>query len=110
MLKLCIFIPESHLEQVKKAVFEAGAGKIGNYDRCCWQAAGQGQFRALAGSQPFLGEQGKTEVVTEYKVEMVCDENKIKQVISALKQAHPYEEPAYDVISLITGVNFGISA
>lgn len=100
MLKICIYIPESHLETVKLALFDAGAGKIGHYDRCCWQVAGQGQFRPLDGSDPYIGEQGVVENVIEYKVEMVCDDKYIKQVIVAMKEAHPYEEPAYDVIKL----------
>ena len=102
MLKLCFYVPESHLDVVKDAVFEAGAGKIGSYDRCCWQVLGDGQFRPLAGSQPFLGEQDAVEVVAEYKVEMVCDEQHIAAVVDGLKQAHPYETPAYDVQPLLT--------
>lgn len=102
MLKLCFYVPESHLETVKTAVFEAGAGKIGNYDRCCWQVSGHGQFRPLEGSQPFLGEHDKVETVAEYKVEMVCDEQHIAAAVECLKQAHPYETPAYDVQLLLT--------
>ena len=100
MKKLCVYIPSSHLEQVKAALFAAGAGKIGDYDQCCWQCVGQGQFRPLAGSQPFVGEQGKCEQVEEYRVEMVCEEARINAVIQALNEAHPYEEPAYDVTAL----------
>ena len=104
MFKLSFFVPESHLESVKQAVFAAGAGKIGNYDSCCWQTPGTGQFRALDGSTPFLGELGRVEQVEEFKVELVCEAALIEQVIIALKSAHPYEEPAYDVIRL---ENFG---
>lgn len=100
MYKLCVFIPESHLEVVKSAMFSAGAGKIGDYDCCSWQTLGQGQYKPLENSQPFIGTQGKIEQVAEYKVEMVCDEQFIKTVITAMKQAHPYEEPAYDVWKL----------
>lgn len=100
MYKLSFFVPESHLELVKTALFETGAGKIGDYDSCCWQIKGLGQFRPLAGSNPFLGESGELEKVEEYKVEMVCDEDCIKQAINALKNAHPYEEPAYEVVLL----------
>ncbi len=100
MKKLCVYIPSSHLEPVKAALFAAGAGKIGDYDQCCWQCVGQGQFRPLVGSQPFLGEQGKCEQVEEYRVEMVCEDARISAVIQALKEAHPYEEPAYDVTAL----------
>lgn len=100
MKKLCVYIPSSHLEPVKAALFAAGAGKIGDYDQCCWQCVGLGQFRPLEGSQPFLGEQGKCEQVEEYRVEMVCEDARINAVIQALKEAHPYEEPAYDVTAL----------
>lgn len=100
MVKLSFFVPEEHLESVKQAVFAAGAGRIGNYDSCCWQTSGTGQFRGLEGSDPFLGQQGKVEQVQEYKVELVCENALIKEVIAALKRAHPYEEPAFDVIKL----------
>jgi hypothetical protein len=102
MLKLCFYVPESHLEEVKQAVFEAGAGKIGNYDSCCWQTAGEGQFRPLAGAEPFLGQRDKIEKVIEYKVELVCENVLLTQVLAALRSAHPYEEPAYDVIELVS--------
>jgi hypothetical protein len=100
MVKLNFFVPESHLESVKVALFAAGAGKIGKYDSCCWQTLGTGQFRALPGSEPFLGEQGRVEQVLEYKVELVCDEDCLPEALAALKAAHPYEEPAIDVIKL----------
>ncbi len=100
MYKLCVFIPASHLTQVKAAMFKAGAGKIGQYDHCSWQTSGQGQFRPLAGSQPFIGTANQVETVEEYKVELVVAEALIKEVIASMKQAHPYEEPAYDVWQL----------
>lgn len=97
MYKICVFIPQSHLEQVKTALFESGAGQIGDYDHCCWQTLGSGQFRPSENSQPFIGRNGVIEIVAEYKVEMVCDDKRIKAAIAAMKQAHPYEEPAYEV-------------
>jgi hypothetical protein len=100
MYKLVFFVPEAHLESVKSAVFAAGAGKIGNYDSCCWQIAGAGQFRPLAGSDPFIGSAHQLEQVTEYRVEMVCDSVFIKSAVAALREAHPYEEPAFDVWQL----------
>lgn len=102
MLKLCFYVPESHLESVKQAVFAAGAGKIGNYDSCCWQTAGEGQFRPMSGADPFLGQQGKLEKVIEYKVELVCENALLVPVLAALRDAHPYEEPAFDVIELMS--------
>ncbi|MGP9834107.1 MULTISPECIES: YqfO family protein [Marinobacter] len=102
MYKLCYFVPESHLEQTKQALFDAGAGRIGDYDSCAWQCEGEGQFRPLAGSDPFLGSQGELERVREFKVELVCSDELIKPALDALKQAHPYEEPAYEVYRLET--------
>ena len=104
MVKLNFFVPESHLESVKSALFDAGAGRIGDYDSCCWQTKGTGQFRGLEGSNPFIknkeGKKGEIEQVEEYKVELVCDDALIRDVVAALKHSHPYEEPAYDVIKL----------
>lgn len=100
MYKLGVYIPASHLEVVKQALFAAGAGRIGTYDSCCWQTPGQGQFRPLEGSKPFLGQQGSVERVEEYRVELVCDEALITAVVAAMKSAHPYEQAAYDVVKL----------
>ncbi|GAA3911613.1 YqfO family protein [Litoribacillus peritrichatus] len=100
MYKIAVFIPESHLDEVKQALFDAGAGRIGNYDQCCWQVKGQGQFRALEGSDPFLGQCGELEQVEEYKVELVCEDALLIAALTAMKEAHPYEEPAYDVYLL----------
>jgi hypothetical protein len=100
MYKICVFVPENAAEPVKQAMFAAGAGKIGDYDSCCWQTSGQGQFRPLQGSSPYIGEQDKTEKVDELKIEMVCADAFIKATIAAMKTSHPYEEPAYDVWKL----------
>lgn len=101
MLKLAFYVPESHLESVKKALFAVGVGKIGHYDSCCWQVQGQGQFRPLDGSNPFLGQQGDVEVVSEYKVEMVLDKSLAKTALKALIEAHPYETPAYEFYEML---------
>ena len=97
MYKLCFYVPPSHLEQVKAAVFTAGGGRIGAYDGCCWQVLGQGQFRPLAGSQPFIGQTGQVEQVAEWKVELVVADPLVQAVVQALCEAHPYETPAYEV-------------
>jgi len=97
MYKLSIYIPESHLEEVKQALFTAGAGRIGDYDSCCWQVLGTGQFRPLPGSQPFIGSFGQVEQVAEYRVEMVCVDECVDTALEALYRAHPYEEPAFDL-------------
>lgn len=101
MYKLGFYVPESHLESVKQALFEVGAGRIGNYDCCCWQALGVGQYRPLDGSQPYHGQQGKVETIGEYRVELVCADHLLPAAVAALRLAHPYEEPAYDVVELV---------
>ncbi|PIK15803.1 NGG1p interacting factor NIF3 [Halobacteriovorax sp. JY17] len=100
MKKIVFFVPIDHSEAVKEAVFKAGAGKIGHYDQCCFETLGTGQFRPLEGSSAFLGLVGEVEKVEEMRVEMVCENNLIGSVIDALKIAHPYETPAYEVYSL----------
>lgn len=90
-------MPESDAEQVKKALFEVGAGKIGHYSCCAWQIKGEGQFMPLRESRPIVGEVNRLEKVIEYKVEMICSDVFIQAAIAALKKAHPYETPAYDV-------------
>lgn len=102
MYKLSFYVPDSHVEEVKVAVFNAGAGRIGDYEHCAWQVLGQGQFRPLSGSQPFLGTQDCLETVQEWRVEMVCADDLIAAAVAALRQAHPYEEPAFDVIRVET--------
>jgi hypothetical protein len=95
--KLAFFVPPSHVEQVKVAVFAAGGGCIGHYDQCSWQVLGQGQFRPLEGSQPFIGTSGAVERVEEWRVELVVADELIAAVVAALKRSHPYETPAYEV-------------
>lgn len=100
MYSLVFYVPETHLEQVKQAVFLAGAGAMGDYDSCCWQVKGQGQFRPMDGASPFLGKVGELEYVDEYRVEMVLADGVKSEVISALLLAHPYEEVAYHLIPI----------
>lgn len=96
--RLEFYVPEKHLNSVKSAIFKAGAGIMGNYDCCSWETSGTGQFRPLEGSNPYIGTQLKTEQVKEYKVETICEESVLSEVITALKQSHPYEVPAYQII------------
>jgi len=95
--KLAFFVPPSHVDVVKAAVFAAGGGRIGDYDHCAWQTLGQGQFRPLDGSQPYLGQAGQVEQVDEWKVELVVADDLVAQVVAALKASHPYETPAYEL-------------
>ncbi len=100
MYQLIFYVPATHLEKVKKVLFSAGAGKYKNYDKCCWQIEGKGQFRPLKSSSPFIGNLDKLEKVDEYRVEMVVKDKLIKTAVAALLNAHPYEEPAYSVLKI----------
>jgi hypothetical protein len=100
MLQITFYVPVDHCEAVKEAMFAAGAGRIGAYAKCAWQTLGEGQFLALAESNPYIGQAGTLERVREYKVEMVCLEAVLAAVLQALKASHPYEGPAYQVILL----------
>ena len=100
MYKIATFVNVECVGRVKEAMFEAGGGKIGNYDSCCFETSGKGQFRPLEGSNPFIGSHNKLEVIEEVRIEMVVEDGKIKSVVNAMKTAHPYETPAYDVFKL----------
>jgi len=100
MYKFCFYVPIADSERVKQAVFDAGAGIIGEYDCCAWQTAGHGQFRPSTTANPTIGNSCQLEFVEEYKVEMICQQAHIEQVIAALKHTHPYEEPAYEAWKL----------
>ncbi len=94
------YVPSSHLEKTKQAIFEAGAGKMGNYSCCAWQTKGIGQFKPEPKSKAYIGKIGKVSKVTEYKVETTCKASKIKAVIKVLKKSHPYEHPAFGVLKI----------
>lgn len=101
MLKLIYYVPESHLESTKQAIFSAGAGGIGNYEHCAWQVKGIGQFKPIKGADPYIGELGELEQVDEWRVETIVIEENAKAVAKALKASHPYEEPAFEFIQII---------
>lgn len=101
MYHIAFYVPVSHAEIVKEKMFEAGAGKIGNYDKCSFEYSGLGQFRPLPGSQPFVGQLDQIETVQELKIEMVCEEEFLEASIHTLKEFHPYETPAYYVIKTV---------
>lgn len=101
MYKICVYVPENSVETVKQALFDAGSGRIGNYDSCCWQTEGIGQFRPLQNSNPTIGSLNEVERVCEVKIELVCADELVIQAIQAMKDSHPYEEPAFDVWKLV---------
>lgn len=99
-VKLVVFVPTTHVNEVVDALSEVGAGHIGNYSHCTFQTSGTGTFMPLSGTNPFIGKHNKLEKVDEIKIETVVRETDIKQTIDAMKLAHPYEEVAYDVFPL----------
>jgi dinuclear metal center YbgI/SA1388 family protein len=98
--KLVTFVPHENAEEVRTAVTQAGAGRIGDYDSCTFTAEGEGRFRPLDGAVPAIGRVGEVEVVAEARVEAVLPRGRRRQVLDALRAVHPYEEPAFDVIEL----------
>ena len=101
MYILVCYLPVSHLELVKSALFAAGAGNMGGYDQCSWQTKGMGQFRPSLGSNPFLGEREELAQVEEWRLELVVKEEDASSVIEALKRSHPYEVPSYHLIPVM---------
>ena len=98
--KIVVFVPEADGERLRQAMGEAGAGRIGNYSHCSFTVRGVGRFKPLAGANPAIGEVGKPEVVEEERIETVCAEDRLRDVMAAIRRAHPYEEPAIDVYAL----------
>jgi len=97
MYKVIVFVNTEAKENLKEAMFKAGAGRIGDYDSCAFETEGIGQFRPLEQANPTIGSKNKLEKVQEVRIEMVVCDEKITHVLHAMKEAHPYEEPAYDV-------------
>ncbi len=100
-VKLVWFVPREALETTRDAVFAAGGGRIGDYERCSWYTAGTGTFFGGEGTDPSIGQAGREERVAELRVETVVAEDRLRVVIDALVAAHPYEEVAYDVYPLV---------
>ena len=99
--KLVVFVPAEALDCVRDALFEAGAGRIGEYERCSWYTEGTGTFLGREATHPALGEAGREERVPELRLETVFPAEHREQVLEALRRAHPYEEPAFDVYELL---------
>ncbi|MDD5065146.1 MAG: Nif3-like dinuclear metal center hexameric protein [Phycisphaerae bacterium] len=98
--KLVVFVPAESVAKVSNAIFAAGAGAIGNYSNCGFIAEGTGTFLPLAGARPAIGKKGKLEKVNEIRFETIVPAEKLDNCIAAMKKAHPYEEPAFDVFKL----------
>ena len=99
--KLVVFVPREALDPVRDALFTAGAGRIGDYSRCSWYAQGTGTFLGGTGTDPSVGEAGREERVAELRLETVYPVEREADVVRALREAHPYEEPAFDLYDLV---------
>jgi hypothetical protein len=95
--KIVVYVPEADAARLREAMGNAGAGVIGKYAHCMFTIRGTGQFKPGTGANPAIGEVGKLEEVAEDRIETVCSEEKLRGVLKAIKEAHPYEEPATDV-------------
>jgi hypothetical protein len=100
--KLVVFVPREALDAVRDALFAAGAGRIGNYEHCSWYTEGTGTFLGGEGSSPNVGQAGREERVAELRLETVFPAESQADVVAALRRAHPYEEPAFDVYELVS--------
>lgn len=100
MYKLNFFVPLEDKERVKEALFNIGVGRYENYEYCSFETLGSGQFKPIKDATPHIGELDVIEIVQEYKVEMICPKELIHVAIKALKEAHPYEEVAYEVFKM----------
>ncbi len=108
LLKLQTYAPSAHADSIRKAIFEAGAGSIGNYTNCSFNTQGQGTFRASTESNPFVGEKNQDHTENETKIEVIFPNYIQSKVVSALLKNHPYQEVAYDIIPLLnTSINTG---
>lgn len=108
IFKFAVYVPVKQAEKVSQAIFQAGAGKIGKYTETSFNISGKGTFKPTEGTHPFIGEIGKREEVQEIKIETVVAERDLASVIQAMKDNHPYEEPAYDIYELKTKPSYGI--
>ena len=99
--KLVVFVPEEALDAVRDALFTAGAGRIGDYTRCSWYTPGTGTYLGGESTDPTVGERGREERVAELRLETVFPAEQHEEVVAALRSAHPYEEPAFDVYELL---------
>ncbi len=98
--KLVVFTPKDHADKVAQAVYEAGAGKLGNYSNCGFRTQGQGTFLPQEGAKPAIGQQGKFETVEELRFETIVPADKLDATVAAMRQAHPYEMPAFDIFKM----------
>ena len=105
-VKIFVTVPKENLDEVRKVMCNAGAGVIGNYSFCSTTTKSIGTFLPNNQANPYIGENNKLEFVEEEKLEVICDVDKVKIVIQALRKVHPYEEPAIDIVPLLDEKDF----
>ncbi len=101
LVKLVVFVPETHADAVRQALGEAGAGRIGNYSFCSFSTRGTGRFRPEEGADPAEGEIGKLSAVPEERIEVACERTQVQATIAAIKRVHPYEEVVVDIYPML---------
>jgi len=100
MYKLTVYVPSAYVHSVTDAIFAAGGGILGHYEKCFWETTGTGHFTPKEGSQPSVGSVGKAEKVEESRVEILLENEVMEACIAALKLAHPYETPQWDIVAV----------
>lgn len=102
LVKLVVFVPEENADEVRNALGEAGAGKIGNYTFCSYSLKGVGRFKPGNGADPHIGQVGKLESVVEERIEVACEKHQAKEIIEVIKRVHPYEEVVVDIYPMLS--------
>ncbi len=100
-VKIVTFVPVEDADKVRQALGDAGAGKIGEYSYCSYSVTGKGRFTPSASAKPHIGSPEVSEIVEEERIEVICERSSVKAIIAAMKNAHPYEEVAYDIYPLL---------
>ena len=101
LIKVVVTVPEASADMLREAIGNANGGKIGNYTRCSFSVKGTGRFKPEDGANPAIGMVGKLEEVAEERIEITCEEDKLRNVIAAIRRVHPYEEPAIDIYPML---------
>ncbi len=105
LVKLVVTVPEKDADMLRKAIGDAGGGKVGNYTHCSFSVKGTGRFHPEEGAQPAIGEVGRFEEVEEERIEVTCQRSVLAEVIKIIRKVHPYEEPAIDIFSMLSEEN-----
>ncbi|HEY1074484.1 MAG TPA: hypothetical protein VGE59_02175 [Patescibacteria group bacterium] len=102
LVKLVVFVPEENADQVRQALGEAGAGRVGNYTFCSYSVKGVGRFKPGDGANPHIGEVGKLEMVDEERIEVACEKDQVNEIIQVIKNVHPYQEVVIDIYPMLS--------